>query len=212
MAKSKQLSLFDAAISATLSADEIYAKATRELLATRHENRLFERKPGGFHAKALGEYISMWSNTKSDGGLIVVGVENDGQFSGCARFGPQHINNLEKAAYNFCPDAKSECKRVEFEQPDGTPDFAILYRVKYHPDKLVRHVNGKAYKREGDSKVEIKDDECREIEADKGQRSFECEDCGLKYPDEFSEQAIQEWIFAVAAAKNGKAASIMGKF
>ncbi len=67
-----------------LSVDEIYETATQALLEDLTEDRRIERKPPGIHASALGEYFSMYANKTPDGGIIVLGQENDGTISGCS--------------------------------------------------------------------------------------------------------------------------------
>ena len=57
---------------ALLTVDEIYATATQSLFERLHEDRRLERKPAGIHARHLGDYISMWANTPSEGGLDTI--------------------------------------------------------------------------------------------------------------------------------------------
>lgn len=67
---------------ALMSVDEIYQRATTELLMKLQEDRRIERKPAGIHAEHLGSiYFPMWANTP-EGGLIVVGIEGDGRSPG----------------------------------------------------------------------------------------------------------------------------------
>jgi ATP-dependent DNA helicase RecG len=72
-----------------LSVDEIYHKADGRMLVELKEDRRIERKPAKIHARELGEYFSMWANTAPDGGIMALGVENDGAFSGCALLSPK---------------------------------------------------------------------------------------------------------------------------
>ena len=68
---------------ALMSGDEIYERATTEFLRGLPEDRRIERKPATVHAEQLGSvYFPMWANTP-DGGLLVVGIEDDGTISGC---------------------------------------------------------------------------------------------------------------------------------
>src|SRR5688500_2619421 len=94
-----------------VTVDELWKSASQDLFAKFKEDRRIERKPAGIHAHELSEYFSMWANT-IDGGLIVVGVEDDGEFSGCTRSATR-VNRLEKTAHDSCPDARVECKLVK---------------------------------------------------------------------------------------------------
>ena len=66
-----------------LTVEEIWNGATVEGLIKLREDRRIERKPVGIHGAELAEYFSMWANTV-DGGLIVIGMENNGAVSGYA--------------------------------------------------------------------------------------------------------------------------------
>lgn len=145
-----------------MTAGELYAAANEFLLHELKEDRRLERKTVGVHAEKLGEYFCMWANTPPDGGLIAVGVEDDGQISGCLKAGTAHINNLERSGRNFCPDARYEVKRLDVHRVDGERDYVLLFRVYYRSEpKVVRTTRRqlasleesvRATKSEGDTK------------------------------------------------------------
>jgi len=92
-----------------LTVDEIYERATAELLKMLgKEDRRFERKPAGIHALALGEYFSMWANTAPDGGIIVIGMEDDFSISGCRCRSTDDMNRLESTRIDYCPDSRAD--------------------------------------------------------------------------------------------------------
>jgi ATP-dependent DNA helicase RecG len=76
---------YTAAELALLTPQDIYECADAEMLQRLKEDRRIERKPAGIHGGELGEYFSMWANTVPDGGLMVLGQEDDGTFSGCLK-------------------------------------------------------------------------------------------------------------------------------
>jgi ATP-dependent DNA helicase RecG len=187
---------------ALLTPDEIYEMADELLLATLNEDRRLERKPAGIHSKELGEYICMWANTV-DGGLIVVGQEDGGAFSGCSRLGQDALNQLEKAGRWHCPDALADNKRLEVHLPSGDLDFVLLIRIYYHPKRVVRDVAGKTFIRAGDSKKEVTNtDEIRALEIEKGQVDIEQEPVDLVYPDDFKFPLIREYVESVKRIKS----------
>ena len=196
-----QLSLAFSAL-ALLSADEIYLSASQKLLEELREDRRIERKPPGVHGKALGDYFSMWANTSPDGGLIVVGMEDEGRFTGLSSIGPTGLNELERAGWTYCPDAKYESKRISVRNTSGEEDFVLLIRVQYRSDKLVRTVSGEAFVRIGESKRKVTVEEGREIEIDKGQLDFEQETGTLKYPQDFDLELIHQFANGVRKKKD----------
>jgi hypothetical protein len=130
-----QLTLVFPKHAALLSPDEIYEKVDQELLAVFKEDRRLERKPAGTHFDALGDYFAMWANTLPEGGLLVVGMENDGSFSGCHRLSQNQLNEIEKCHQTFCPDARVGPVRGVFFIAWVVVSFPVLFIVA----RLVAH-------------------------------------------------------------------------
>jgi ATP-dependent DNA helicase RecG len=182
-----------------LTVSEIFETATQSLLerlAEDKEDRRIERKPARTHAQPLGEYFSMYANTSPEGGIIVLGQENDGTLSGCLKVSQNQINDLEKAGDIYCPDSRFEIKRVNVKLPNGKDDFVILIRILYRKDKLVRTVHGDAFIRSADTKKRLSDLEAHEFEIEKGQVDFEQEPGGLNYPQDFDMNLIRQFVDA----------------
>src|SRR5260221_426337 len=68
---------------ALMSVQEIFEQASVSLFLKLREDRRIERKSAGIHPQQIGDYLSMWANTAPDGGVLVVGMEDDGAVSGC---------------------------------------------------------------------------------------------------------------------------------
>src|SRR5690349_10803980 len=152
----KQLALeFNYAFLFLLAPDEIYEKADEALLVAIKEDKRIERKPAQTHPPQFGEYASMWANTGPDGGLLVVGMEDDGKFTGCLGLGNTGLNKREKAISTYCPDARYEYKRIPVTNVKGEKDFVVLFRVFYREDKVVRDVSQQAFHRVGDEKRQL---------------------------------------------------------
>ena len=76
---------------ALLGGDEIYAHATQEFLGRFSEDRRYERKPARIKPLVLQEWFSMFANTP-DGGLIAVGVADNGEMEGCSCLSQNQLN------------------------------------------------------------------------------------------------------------------------
>ena len=139
----------------------------------------------------------MWANT-SEGGLIVVGMEDNGDISGCTYIGTSHLNNLDSHARNSCPDAKVEARTVQATNVKGQPDTILLFRVHYNPKRVVKTTSGDAFIRYGESKHKLKPDEIRELEIDKGQLEIEQEPCPtFEFPEDFDSNLINDFVESV---------------
>jgi ATP-dependent DNA helicase RecG len=181
-----QLSFTFETPSALLTPDEIFGLDDHsEIWRRLEEGRCWERKPPGFHPKAPGEYLSMWANTVPTGGLIAIGVEDDGTISGCHKLNQNQINALEKAAFVYCSEARMQTKMVPLRAKDGCESFIMLFRDFFREDKVVLDSGGNAFSRIGDSKHKLTEHEVREMQNDKGQIAFEQESCPLDYPSDF---------------------------
>jgi len=164
--------------------DDIYNGANDDVVRAFSEDSRVERKPCGIHAKQLGDYVCMYANTQPHGGVIFIGVENNGKLSGCKSLSVQQINKLE-VVKNYCADARYEFKKVSVKNEDGEPDFVMMVRVYYRPDKLVETVGGEAWVRLGEQKRRLTEDEKREIRINKGQVEYELEPVNLSWPEDF---------------------------
>lgn len=74
----------------------------------------------------------MWANTSPVGGLIVIGVGDDGAFEGLAEQGTSRLNDLEISGKTYCSDASCQFKRVAVTNRRGKDDFVLAIRVFYH--------------------------------------------------------------------------------
>jgi ATP-dependent DNA helicase RecG len=189
-----------------MSISEIFDTAYVDLLvATKKENSQIEWKPAGVHTESLGAYFSMWANTAPDGGLLVIGISNDGSVSGCVRTEQEHLNNIEKAGYTFCPEARFECKKVPARRADGSEDYLLLFRIRHsQTGRVVRTNKGEAYTRIGDSKRKLTEDEIRELEIFRGVIDFEMDPMDYQYPKEFDKDLIRQFIAGFRLSRNGQ--------
>ena len=164
--------------------DEIYDRLSASNVRQFVEDRRVERKGIGVQAKALAEYLSLWSNTQPHGGLVIVGIENDGTITGCRNLSPEHKNGLESLT-QLCPDARWASKELAVTNSKDESDYILVFRVTYRADKLVETSSGDAFIREGDKKLRVSEVLKRELRISKGEIHYELEDVSLKYPEDF---------------------------
>jgi ATP-dependent DNA helicase RecG len=186
---------------ALLTPSDIFQNCDQKLLEALKEDKRIDRKSAGIHSGELGEYICCWANTV-DGGLVAIGQDNDGQFSGCLIIGTDRLNNLERAADTHCPEAQIETRRVPVKLSNGGLDFVLLVYIHYHPKRVIRDVRSKVYTRIGDTKKEIKNTEqIRAMEIEKGQVDLEQEPVELQYPADFKVALIRQYAHGVKTIK-----------
>lgn len=149
------------------------------------EDSRIERKRVEVTQRDLAEYVSMWANTQPSGGVVLIGIDNDGSITGCSHIETEHLNSIESVR-RLCPDARLEFKRVSITNKKGNKDFVIAVRVYYRDDKLVETSDLSAFVREGDTKRRLSEPEKREIRLGKGELDVESERVPLKFPSDFN--------------------------
>ncbi len=142
----------------------------------------------------------MWSNTAPDGGLILVGVSDDGSITGCKSLDPKDKNTLEQT-HVYCPDARASSREVRVRNLRGEEDYILVFRVPYREDKLVLTSTNKAFFRQGSSKYEMTDDVKREHRISKGEIHHELETVALDYPSDFDQEQVQKFCEAYRISK-----------
>ena len=164
--------------------DDIFSRIDEAIIADFKEDGRVERKRVEVSRKDLSEYLSMWANTQPSGGLIFVGVGNDGKIMGCAHVEAKRLNDIESIR-PLCPDARFDLKKVPVQNHKGKDDFIIVFRVHYRDDKVVETVSGDAFVREGEDKRLLTEIEKRELRLNKGELDVESERVPLTYPKDF---------------------------
>ena len=169
--------------------DDIYDHLTQPMVEKFKEDSRIERKRATVTQKDLADNLSMWANTQPSGGLIFIGVDDDGKISGCRKVGTEHLNEIE-AVRRLCSDARFDMRRIDVITSKGVDDFVIAVRVFYREDKLVETVEGNAFVREGDQKRRLTETEKREIRLNKGELDVESERVTVEFPKEFDQKLL----------------------
>lgn len=186
-----------------LSAHEAFAHANEQMLDRLIENSVMERKSGKVKPSVLSEYFSMWSNTSPHGGLLIIGVEDDGTKTGLLSLSHSQIADIELAGPNLCPDARYEQKRVNIKNARGQDDFILLFYIKYNEKRVVENNKREAFIRRANQKHRLEDLEKQELRIDRGEIDFEDEYCGLQYPEDFRIQEIADFANSVSVTLQG---------
>ena len=176
--------------------DDIFTELTHRgtsVLDNFSEDFRLEFKSARLRARDLGDYFSMWANTQPQGGIVCLGVENNGTVSGCLDIGSKKIVELEGAGQLYCPDAHFDCQRIPTTTESGNQDFILAIRIYYHGTKLIETASGDAFVRVGSRKRRLTEVEKREIRINKGQIAYESETVNLEYPSDFDDHLLRDF-------------------
>lgn len=172
--------------------DDIFESCDADTIERFREDHRVERKRVTVSQSDLADYLSMWANTQPSGGVVFIGVADDGKIHGCKLSETEHINDL-RAVRKRCTDARIEFKDVAVKNHKGEDDYVIVLRVHYREDKLVETDSGEAFVREGDEKRRLTEAEKREVRLQKGELDVESEAVPLKFPDDFDLSLLEEF-------------------
>ena len=152
--------------------DEIYNSINGDKFDQFGEDQRLERKTAGIHADALATSVCMWANTPPNGGLIAVGVEDEGAVTGC-KAKTEHVLDVERRIRaDLVPDAVFDTKRVRATNASGESDYVLLYRIYYRDNKVVETNKEEAYIRWVNSRHLLSSDEVRELRIERRPSQF----------------------------------------
>jgi ATP-dependent DNA helicase RecG len=176
---------------------DIWVRLNQRVMEVFKEDRRIERKD--YKGPSLDEMAvcySMFSNTP-DGGLILMGVTDDGEIVGCP-FTTEQLNKIERCHITHCPLAKVETRRVSVVV-NGEQLFVLAIFV--HPsNQLVETNKDEAWIRYGESRHKMTDEEKRDFRSTRQELSFELTPASAyKYPGDFNPRLVQDFCDAYRA-------------
>jgi ATP-dependent DNA helicase RecG len=170
---------------------DIWVRVNQRLLEYFKEDRRFERKGAAkINISELSEYYSTFSNTP-DGGMVVYGVQDNGEIVGCAPLSVEQLNKIEEAHLNLCPQAKPEFKRVSVII-GNKQEFVLAIYIPYI-GRLVETNKGDAWIRYGESKHKMSEEEKRDFRSTRQELSFEMEVSNYAYQEDFDARIVQDF-------------------
>lgn len=144
----------------------------RDAFAGREEDTFFDRKSRRIAPAKLARSMSAFANT--DGGELVVGIEDDGSWDGFAEV--EHANDLIAVAAQTVPSAFIS---IEALTHSDEPGIALLITIR-RASGLCATPDGKVYVRRAAASVAVTGDELEALKRAKGVTSFE--NHGVPYP------------------------------
>lgn len=158
-----------------MSISDINTSLTIDYLKNNKENLYFDRKSARIEMKNLASIVSSFAN--ANGGLIVVGIENDGLITGFKSIGYDKLNELQKvftpAYLKNIPNHHVEI--VNIKNKNNENDKLILFHIEPSSNKVIRTSRDEVYLRQGDSSSKLTTEQIRLLEYDRNEAVFEDE-------------------------------------
>lgn len=147
---------------------------TNEYLRTEDENKVFDRKGKNVKPAALAELISAFAN--ADGGTIVIGANDNKEFEGIDSLSPERFNQLINAPKDYCrPTPVFSYELRSIINNKGEADHLLLLHIENETERIIQTQNESVYLRIGDRTKELKGEDLRLLEYNRGQRNYEDE-------------------------------------
>lgn len=142
--------------------------------------------------RSIKECISAFANSNREGGLIVLGVTDDGIITGIQHVSEQTMNNLLQVTLDLKYHA-TQLRKVELQ--DSKKNQLYFFYVPWTPNAICETVDSspKGWRRFGPQNLSLTDQDREQLKRDKRIIDFETRYCCPYDPDELDENVITEF-------------------
>lgn len=173
-----------------MSLSSINTIITEDYLRNTKENLYFDRKRAKYSLQDLANEIASFAN--ANGGVIALGVTDEGVFEGFNIYGDTKLNECQKVSYTYlnpAPICKNEI--VEIENSKKEKDCILLIHIEPSVDYIVRNNKDEVYLRQGDSSIKLTASQIKSLEYEKRERNFETEVLLNRTIDDIDEEVME---------------------
>ena len=157
-----------------MSLSKINSRINLEYLTKEKENLYFDRKRGKISLQDLANEVASFAN--SNGGLIAVGITDEGKIEGFNVYGTEKFNECQKVVPTYLkntPTYRIELINIKNEKDED--DNILLFHIEPELNYLIRNNKDEVYCRQGDSSIRLNANQIRSLEYDRKERDFEAE-------------------------------------
>lgn len=165
---------------------KIDKRLTLDYLKNHVEDSFFDRKSAKIDLRNLANTICSFAN--ANGGVIAVGIEDDGTISGFKNIHSDKYNQFQKILSSSYFKIVPVCM---IEKIDVLDDFILLFHVYASTNKVIYNAKGEVYLRQGDSSNKITDKEqIKILEYERNESVFEDELVGRATLEDLDEEVL----------------------
>lgn len=156
-----------------MSISKVNSNITMEYITDNKENLYFNRKSAKTELRKIADEIASFAN--ANGGIVAVGVSDNGTIEGFNSVGIKKLNDCQKVVSNYLkPSPIYECELIEVINAKGEQDYIILFHIE-PSNFIIRNSKDEVFCRQGDSSMKLSSDQIKSLEYDKKERDFETE-------------------------------------
>lgn len=147
---------------------------TLKYLKTNSESLYFERKRAKVSMQDLANEVASFAN--ANGGVIAVGVTDNGEIEGFNLYGTSKLNDCQKVVTGYLhPTPNYIVEIVDVVNEKEENDKIVLFHIQPSTNFIVRNNKDEVYLRQGDSSIKLNSSQIKSLEYDRGERNFETE-------------------------------------
>ena len=163
---------------------------TESYLKTAKENLYFERKRARVSMQDLANEIASFAN--ANGGVIAVGITDDGNIEGFNNYGINKLNDFQKVITNYLsPPPNYKTELIEVDNIKNEKDNILLFHIEPALNFIVRNNKDEVYLRQGDSSIKLNAEQVRSLEYEKRERNFESEVLNMSSIDDIDLEVME---------------------
>lgn len=145
-----------------------------EYIINQKEGLYFDRKKAKIEPKDLANCVASFAN--ANGGMLVVGVSDNGDIEGFNEVGDNKFNELQKVTTSFLKiTPKYHIEIIDVINNNNEQDKIMVLHIEPAMNSIIRNNRDEVYMRQGDSSIKLNSDQIRSLEYDRKERDFESE-------------------------------------
>lgn len=156
------------------------------------ECQILERKRANIEPKKIAEHISAFAN--ADGGILVIGIEDNGEITGFKASKSKAIEMYIEAPYDFLARLpKYSTERVTVKNLKGEDDEILLFITEPSYDSIISLKDESVFLRVNDKSKKQSHSQITQLEYDRGSRKFEEELVEYSSIEDVNEEVVEEF-------------------
>ena len=144
---------------------------TLDYLTKEEEGQYLDRKSARIKPIDIAKHLVAFAN--ANGGILAIGIEDDGKIIGFNNKGIGSINDFLEVPYSFCKGKIKVRNEIMEVETDLGKDEILLFFIESSNDSVIRTADDKVYLRVGDKSKLLNYEQIVQLEYDKGERIFE---------------------------------------
>lgn len=157
-----------------MSLSKINSQINLKYLKNEKENLYFDRKRAKISLQDLANEIASFAN--SNGGIIAVGITDNGKIEGFNIYGKDKLNECQKVVTNYLKNTPTyRMELLDIENDKGEMDNLLLFHIEPELNYIIRNNKDEVFCRQGDSSIKLNASQIRSLEYDRKERDFEAE-------------------------------------